>query len=294
MKNKLFIVLAIIALVAIVVALDYGDAQAVAMGKASPAVDRARAGCRLRCTNCDPPHSDFDWDDVSAPPNPIAEAFAQCDCTPWGVIKSHAFAEYTPPGVWEAWVAEDAWWNPLCCQVAWGKGDGDKGPVEEYDTLHAIIVKPDNYYTVNLTGYSKLNKYYEKPLDGWRTVEFRDAAGNLISHADYRLVQSASVDWRDHIRRSGKLAEGAVENWFTGGVYTPGESLRVVLNATFEIPGKIANPDSLALDVSFKGSQYAQLPTTSETGLIILMVALVGTGVGLIWWRKRRKAVAVV
>lgn len=84
---------------------------------------------------------------------------------------------------------------------------------------------------------------------------------------------------------------GGTTSTSPGTLTPPSGLLTVSINRTFvvETGGK---PDIVVTAV-VQGSSYQQLPATTEVGLIILVVALIGTGVGLIWWRKRRKAVAV-
>lgn len=127
MKSKFFVILAIIALMAIVVALDYSNAQAKAVGKAKPTEAYAGAGCALVCDDdgVPPPSCDeFEWQ-VDTDPN-TAEVSKECSCAGMGYMYSHAKTVGGQDFPWEIWVADSGWWDPTKCNIVYGKGEGDK------------------------------------------------------------------------------------------------------------------------------------------------------------------------
>lgn len=285
MKNKLLLLLAITALVGIVVALDYGDAQALAI--AYSGVDSSFTRCLCQCV-CPP--TGYDWE-YNYGPGDSSKVYCVCvvSVAPACTTYTHARAWKALGHPWEAVVA-DTMYVSRECQSAQGKGED--GVIRIHDSLHVVAGDAGNAVGIHVAGHWMICNYTDQTVSG----EFRagmQRPGYPFWIGTIRFVPSSSANWQDHVVIYGwsHCGDGVwTLDHFTGGIDSD-NCLWVHIDTTYTVPKtEVYYPRELLITV---GRQYLSVPSSSEVGLIILTLALLGTGIGLIWWRKRRKAFVV-
>jgi len=286
MKNKLFLFLAITALVGIVVALDYGDAQAFPGAIAYSGTDSAYTRCFCQCV-CPP--TGYDWE-YNYGPGDFSQVYCPCvvSVAPACTIYTHARAWKALGHPWEAVVADTMYVSRECQQ---GMGKGREGLIRVSDSLHVVASTVGNVVTIHVAGHWRICNYTDETVSGEFEVGMQKP-GYPFWGGFIHFVPSSSSNWQDHVVVAGWSWSGP--NWslndFTGGIDND-DCLWVHIDTIYSVPtSEVYFPTSLMV-TGWK--QHRSVPSSSEVGLIILTLALLGTGIGLIWWRKRRKAFAV-
>jgi hypothetical protein len=277
MKNKFFVILSIIALVAIVVALDYGDAQAVTKAKSTTTEGWAQAWCVCHC-----PEEDRDGETQSGG---TVEASAECNIPdPACHILDHAFGwkanpEGAPPDPWKVAVFDSMAISKLCL---WGYGKGDKALVYIMDSAHVVMDYSPFTDSLDIEVYAFLL------LD-----DFTDRAQNKLSveikkdnvpPAEWwgaiELLQSDDpIDWREHVVITGNWAD----DW--DGQITGDGCLRCSVHVYDAIPFEGDFADWTVSASALK--RVTTVPTMTQWGVIILAALIVASAVYIMVRRRR-------
>jgi len=288
MKNKLFLLLSIIALAGIVVALDYGNVQATATAISRTDGTRARCGCVCRC----PVNQCHDEKDNSVPGG---DASAHCACdlaTPHVCsVHDHAWAWKANPDLglpWTVMVVDTVHKSVFC--YSWGK-DEPKQLVDITDSLRVVVDYQEGMQQLSIKVRGKVSIApvgYHHLFSRW-VVDIHKRDGACIWYGDAVLRGGLDPVPANHLtisRRSG--CPGWEKADFSVGI--TGDVLWDTIDKEYVV-GYTGNLDDLEV-VARKVDQdaYAFTPTMTQWGIIILVALIVASGT-FILLRRRKAAV---
>ncbi len=289
MKTKSFLLLVIIWFVSVAVALDYGDAQAYTMAMSRTDGATAWANCRCQCP------SGSDWDYLQSSGVHEAEEYVDCNVegdTPCRIY-GHAYAKAPDLDQGESWLAFAADSMEISRQCSLGGGKGGKGRIRVYDSLHVvvdtIVMGSDTSITIEADGYCGLCNYNDESVGGGLTVYIWEAGevGEKIYQGGIHFWGNPSTNWEDHVAFLGSWTLDDC----TGDIDADDCLwVNIAVNDTISYAGRDLHELQVVL---LAEKAHLRVPTSSEVSLVILILALISTGIGLIWWRKRRRAAAI-
>ena len=288
MKSKFSVILVIVALVGILVALDYRDAEALVVAYSS-STDSACTRCLCKCV-CPP--GGYDWEYQFNSGN-YSQVYCPCvvSVAPTCTIYAHARAYMAPntDGPWEAVVADTMYVSRECQE---GMGKGGEGLIRIHDSLHVVASIVGNVVAIHVAGHWSICDYTDETVLGEYGV-WMQRPGYPLWGGDIHFVPSSSTNWQDHVVVSGFSVHGNGP-WtlddFTGGI-DGNNCLWVHIDTTYNVPYMEHDTPTQLFVTGWK--RHVSTPSSSESDRIILILALISTGIGLIWWRKRRRAVAI-
>ena len=269
--------LLVIAVIAIIVALDCTDVLALGEGRATNALTNVKvatvlndaAGC-LQSTG---------W--------VVGPALAFCQSGPCVAHLSWIYSNARGVVPWDVWVADKAHvWS-----TDWAIGlKGEPALfLDVYDSIHVTLVPAGaGIFTLNITGILSLNYPCPNVRSGFHAYVYDNAAGITLFDGWAMLQGDPKPPY--YVLQTN-VPGGGYSASHPGGAY---DWTTVTFNYSINI-AFAGNPNDLEVYLlKTDAINYSpSIPTLSEVGLIVLVVALVGTGVALLWWRKRKAFAAV-